>query len=118
MNLFILKSKIHGFKVTNLNKDYIGSITIDENLMKSANILQYEKVSIYNITNGNRFETYAIYGKAGSLCIEINGAAVHKVAKNDKLIIVSYTLMTEEEAKNFTPKIVINQEREGQNERF
>lgn len=102
----VLKSKIHRVRVTHANIDYIGSITIDEDLMDAANLIENEKVSIYNITNGNRLDTYVIKGKRGSGNIGLNGAAARLVAIGDLVIIVSYASMDFEEAKSFKPHII------------
>ena len=107
MNVKLLKSKIHRATVTRSDLNYVGSIGIDENLMDSAGIFNYEKVHVYNITNGERFETYAIREERGSGIIGIYGAAARKVALNDLVIIAAYASMTPEEAKNFQPRIVI-----------
>lgn len=106
MNIEILKSKIHRVAVTVADLNYIGSITIDEDLMDAANLIENERVHIYNITNGNRFETYVIKGERGSGVIGVNGAAARLVAVNDLLIIVSYAQMDFEEAKTFQPAII------------
>ncbi len=106
MFLSILKSKIHRVKVTEANLEYIGSITIDEDLMDASGILSGEKVSVVDNTNGARLETYVIPGKRGSGCICINGAAAHLMHVGDTVIIMAYALMTPEEAKSFKPKIV------------
>ncbi len=106
MNIEILKSKIHRAMVTEADLNYIGSITIDEDLMESVMLIENERVHIYNINNGERFETYVIKGKRGSGTIGVNGAAARKVAKGDLLIIVSYASMDFEEAKTFKPAIV------------
>lgn len=106
MQIEILKSKIHRAIVTHANLHYIGSITIDENLMEAANLIENERVHIYNITNGERFETYVIKGGRGSRTIGINGAAAHKANVNDLVIIVSYCSMDFEEAKTFSPNII------------
>ena len=90
MILNLLKSKIHRARVTEADLHYIGSITIDEELMDSAGLIEYEKVQILNITNGNRLNTYALKGDRGSGCIKINGAAAHHVNVDDLIIIVSY----------------------------
>ena len=102
----VLKSKIHRVTVTEANLDYIGSITIDEALMESANLIENEQVDIYNITNGERFHTYVIKGEHGSGIIGINGAAAHKAHVGDLLIIASYALMDFEEAKGWHPSVV------------
>src|SRR5574344_2863617 len=99
----ILKSKIHRVTVTEACLDYIGSITIDEDLMDAANLIANEKVQIVDNNNGNRFETYVIKGERGSGVICLNGAAAHLVQKGDIVIIMSYALMEFEEAKNFKP---------------
>ena len=102
----VLKSKIHRVTVTEANLDYIGSITIDEALMESANLIENEQVDIYNITNGERFHTYVIKGERGSGIIGINGAAAHKAHVGDLLIIASYAQMDFEEAKGWHPSVV------------
>ena len=106
MLLQILKSKIHRVEVTEANLDYIGSITIDEDLMEASGICAGEKVCVVDNTNGARLETYVIPGKRGSGCICINGAAAHLVHVGDVVIIMAYALMTPEEAKTFVPQIV------------
>lgn len=110
MNIEILKSKIHRATITEADINYIGSITIDENLMEASNIIENERVHIYNITNGERFETYVIKGKRDSGVIGVNGAAARKVQVGDLLIIVSYASMDFEEAGKFTPSIVFPDE--------
>jgi len=109
MLLQILKSKIHRVTVTEANLDYIGSITIDEALMEAANIYAGERVQVVDNTNGARLETYVITGKRGSGCICINGAAAHLMHVGDIVIIMSYALMSPEEAKTFKPAIVFPQ---------
>jgi len=104
--LNLLKSKIHRATVTEADLDYIGSITIDEDLMDSSGIIEYEKVHILNITNGNRLDTYAIKGSRGSGCIKINGAAAHHVNVEDLIIIVSYCQLENHEIKSHKPKIL------------
>ena len=106
MTIEVLKSKIHRATVTKANLNYIGSITIDEELMDAANLIENEKVSIYDITNGNRLDTYVIKGKRQSGVICMNGAAARKVAVYDLIIIVSYAALDFEEAKNFKPRII------------
>ncbi len=106
MILNLLKSKIHRATVTEADLHYIGSITIDEDLMQSSGLIEYEKVEILNITNGNRLGTYVLKGEKGSGCIKINGAAAHHVNVNDLIIIVSYCQLTQKEAKLHKPKIV------------
>jgi aspartate 1-decarboxylase len=110
MNIEVLKSKIHRATITEANLDYIGSITIDEDLMEASNLIEGEKVSIYNITNGERFSTYVIKGERGSGTIGLNGAAARKVALGDLVIIVSYASMDFEEAKNFKASIIFPNE--------
>ncbi len=106
MQRIMLKAKIHRARVTDANLDYEGSITIDEELMDAADILPYEQVQIYNVTNGNRFETYALKGRRGSGVICINGAAAHKATTDDLIIIASYVLLGEEEYTHHRPKLV------------
>ncbi len=106
MNIEILKSKIHKAKVTMADLNYIGSIAIDENLMDASNLIENEKVSVYNITNGERLTTYVIVGERGSGIISLNGAAARKVAINDYVIIVSYASMDFAEAKTYKPHII------------
>lgn len=106
MLLEMLKGKIHRATVKQAELDYVGSITIDENLLKAAGILEYEKVQIVDVNNGNRFETYAIAGEAGSGMICLNGAAARCVSVNDKVIIMAYARMTPEEVKDNPPKVV------------
>jgi aspartate 1-decarboxylase len=107
----MLKGKIHRARVTDANLDYEGSITIDELLMEAADILPYEKVQVLDIDNGARLETYAITGKPGSGEICINGAAARLVSVGDKVIILSYKIVTDEEAKDTKPKLVCVDER-------
>ncbi len=110
MQIEVLKSKIHRVTITEANLHYVGSITIDEDLMDAVGIIEYERVHIYNITNGERLETYVIKGERGSGVICTNGAAAHKAAVGDLVIIVSYASMTMEEAKNHEPRIIITNE--------
>lgn len=102
----MMKSKIHRARVTESNLHYEGSITIDEALMEQADILPYEQVQIYNVTNGERFTTYAIKGERNSGIICINGAAAHKAKKDDLIIIVTYASYDEKELASFQPKKV------------
>lgn len=102
----IVKSKIHRVKVTQADLNYIGSITIDEELIEAAGLFENEKVQIVNINNGERIETYVIKGKRGSGCICLNGAAARKFLPGDLVIIMSYALMTPEEAATFKPKVI------------
>ncbi len=106
MNIEVLKSKIHCARVTEANLNYMGSITIDEDLMNAANLIAGEKVHIVDNNNGERFETYIIKGERGSGCICLNGAAARKVQVNDIVIIMSYASMDFEDAKSFRPSIV------------
>jgi aspartate 1-decarboxylase len=106
----VVKSKIHRVKVTGADLNYIGSITIDEDLMDAANIIEGERVQIVNNNNGERLETYAIPGARGSGEITLNGAAARKVAKGDILILIVYCFMSFEEAKNFKPSLVFPNE--------
>lgn len=110
MQIQVLKSKIHRVKVTGADLNYIGSITIDENLLEASNIIEGEKVSIVNINNGERFETYAIKGQRNSGEITLNGPAARKVQKDDIIIIISYATLEFEEAKTFTPWIIFPNE--------
>jgi aspartate 1-decarboxylase len=103
----ILKSKIQRAVVTETNIDYDGSLTVDESLLKEADLVPFEQVHVYNISNGERFVTYIIKGEKDSGVIGVNGAAVHKASAGDLLIIASYTLMDEEEISFFLPKIVL-----------
>ena len=105
----VLKSKIHRVTVTEADLDYIGSITIDSNMVEAANMIENERGDIYNITNGERFSTYVIKGEPGSGVIGINGAAAHKAHVGDLLIIASYAMMDFEEAKKHTPTVIFPQ---------
>lgn len=107
MLLEFLHSKIHRATVTDANLNYVGSITIDETLLKAANIKVGQKVDILDVNNGERFQTYVIKGAADSGQICLNGAAARKVQPGDKVIIVSYAYFTPEEADNFEPTVVI-----------
>lgn len=106
MYIEICKSKIHRVTVTGADLQYVGSITIDEDLMDAANLIENEKVQIVNINNGERFETYVIRGKRKSGDIILNGPAARKVAVGDVIIIVSYATIDFEEAKSFKPWII------------
>ncbi len=110
MQIHVVKSKIHRVKVTGADLNYIGSITIDEDLMDAANIIQGEKVQIVNNNNGERLETYAIPGPRNSGEITLNGAAARRVAPGDVLILITYALMELEEAKTFKPALVFPDE--------
>jgi aspartate 1-decarboxylase len=105
MQIQVLKSKIHRATVTDADINYVGSITIDEALMNASNLIEFEKVQVLNINNGERIETYVIKGKKGSGVICLNGAAARKFLSNDLVIIASYALMDFEEAKTFKPGI-------------
>lgn len=106
MELTLLKSKLHRVTVTHAELDYEGSCAIDDNLLHAANIREYEQLHIYNITNGERFTTYAIRAEAGSGIISINGAAAHKARTGDLLIICTYAGFTEVEASLHKPQLV------------
>jgi aspartate 1-decarboxylase len=106
MLIEILKSKIHRVTVTEANLNYIGSITIDEDLIDAANIIENEKVQVLDLNNGERFETYVIKGERGSGTICLNGAAARKVLAGDIILIMSYASMEFEEAKKFHPSII------------
>jgi aspartate 1-decarboxylase len=106
MFIEVVKSKIHNVRVTEANLYYIGSITIDEDLMDAANIIENEKVQIVNINNGERLETYVIKGERGSGAVCLNGAAARKAIAGDVVIIISYASMDLKEAKSFKPSIV------------
>lgn len=106
----VLKSKLHMVTVTEANINYMGSITIDEDLMDAAGLIAGEKVQVVNNNNGERFETYVIRGQRGSGCICLNGAAARKVLVGDTVIIMSYALMDLEEARSFKPYVVFPKE--------
>ncbi|QUB94396.1 aspartate 1-decarboxylase [Prevotella denticola] len=110
MQIEVLKSKLHCATVTEANLHYMGSITIDEDLLDAANMIAGEKVQIVNNNNGERFETYIIKGERGSGCVCLNGAAARKAVVGDVVIIISYALMDFEEAKTFKPTIVFPKE--------
>lgn len=110
MKIEVVKSKIHRVKVTGADLNYIGSITIDEDLMDAANIIRGEKVQIVNNNNGERLETYAIPGPRGSGELTLNGAAARKVAVGDILILITYAWMGVDEAKAFNPSLVFPNE--------
>lgn len=107
MLLTMFKAKLHRATVTDANINYVGSITIDQDLMEKAGILCGEKVQVVNLNNGERFETYTILGEPGSGEICLNGAAARLVQPSDKVIIIAYAMMTPEEAKTFEPNILI-----------
>lgn len=110
MQIEVLKSKIHRVTVTEAYLHYMGSITIDEDLMEAAGLIENEKVQVVNINNGERLSTYVIKGKRGSGVICMNGPAARKAQVGDVVIIISYALMDFEEAKSFTPKVVFPKE--------
>ncbi len=110
MQIQVVKSKIHRVKVTGAELNYIGSITIDEELMEAANIIQGEKVQIVNNDNGERLDTYVIPGPRNSGEITLNGAAARKVSVGDTLILITYAFMSIEEAKSFKPSLVFPDE--------
>ncbi|HLN94357.1 MULTISPECIES: aspartate 1-decarboxylase [unclassified Flavobacterium] len=112
MQIQVVKSKIHRVTVTGADLNYIGSITIDEALMDAANIIEGEKVSIVNINNGERLETYVIKGNRNSGEITLNGPAARKVQKGDIIIIISYGILEFEEAKSFRPSLVFPNEKD------
>ncbi|MBW4361132.1 aspartate 1-decarboxylase [Flavobacterium taihuense] len=112
MHIQVVKSKIHRVRVTGADLNYIGSITIDEALLEASNIIEGEKVSIVNINNGERFDTYAIVGEKNSGIITLNGPAARKVQKDDIIIIISYASLEFEEAKTFKPWIVFPNEKD------
>jgi aspartate 1-decarboxylase len=107
MQRFMLKSKLHRATVTDADLHYEGSISIDEGLMEAAEIIPYEKVAIYDVSNGERFTTYAIKGERGSGVICLNGAAARKVSRGDLIIIATYVLMDDADAKSWSPKCVL-----------
>ena len=110
MQIEVLKSKIHRVKITEANLHYIGSITIDEDLMDAVNIIENEKVQVLDIDNGERLETYVIRGTRGTGMICMNGPAARRINVGDTVIIISYALMEFEEAKKFKPHIIFPKE--------
>jgi aspartate 1-decarboxylase len=110
MQIEVLKSKIHRVTVTECDLNYIGSITIDENLIEAANMIVGEKIQVLNINNGERLDTYIIKGKKNSGEIILNGPAARKVQKGDKIIIISYARMSMEEAKIYNPTLIFPDE--------
>ena len=109
MNLTMLYSKIHRASVSGANLNYVGSITIDSALMQAAGLIEGQKVDIVNINNGERFSTYVITGKSGDMCL--NGAAARKVQVGDKIIVMAYAQFSQEELKNYEPKVVLVDEK-------
>ena len=110
MQIQILKSKIHRAVITEANLNYVGSLTLDEDLMDAANLIEHEKIQVVNVNNGERLETYIIKGKKGSGIVCLNGPAARKGAAGDIVIVISYALMDFEEAKKFNPTIVFPKE--------
>jgi aspartate 1-decarboxylase len=106
MTIEVLKSKIHRCTVTEANLNYVGSCTIDEDLLDAANMIEYEKIQIVNVNNGERLETYIIKGKRGSGVICMNGPAARKVMTGDVIVIMSYAQMSMEEAKSYKPAVI------------
>ena len=107
MKRILLKSKIHRATVTEANLEYEGSVTIDTDLLEAADIVEHERVEIYNITSGTRLATYAIRGEAGSGTVCINGAAAHLVSPGDLVIIVSYAEYSDDELENHVPQVIL-----------
>ena len=107
MKRIMLKAKIHHAQVTETNVDYEGSLSLDEELMEAADMLPYEKVHVYNVSNGERFSTYLIKAEKGSGKVGVFGAAAHRARVGHKLIVVSYVILDEEETDFFMPKILI-----------
>jgi aspartate 1-decarboxylase len=110
MLIEVLKSKIHRAVITEANLNYVGSLTLDEDLMDAANMIENEKIQVVNVNNGERIETYIIKGKRGSGTVCLNGPAARKGAVGDVIIVISYATMDFEEAKKFTPAIVFPKE--------
>ena len=110
MQIEILKSKVHRAVITEANLNYIGSLTLDEDLMDAANMIENEKITVVNANNGERLETYLIKGKRGSGVVCLNGPAARKGSEGDVVIIISYALMDFEEAKKFKPSVVFPKE--------
>jgi aspartate 1-decarboxylase len=106
MQIEILKSKVHRAVITEANLNYVGSLTLDEDLMDAANMIENEKIQVVNVNNGERIETYLIKGKRGSGVVCLNGPAARKGAEGDIVIIISYASMDFEEAKTFKPSII------------
>jgi aspartate 1-decarboxylase len=110
MQIEILKSKVHRAVITEANLNYVGSLTLDEDLMDAANMIENEKITVVNANNGERLETYLIKGKRGSGVVCLNGPAARKGNEGDVIIIISYAHMDFEEAKNFKPSVVFPKE--------
>lgn len=111
MQRFMLKSKLHRATVTDADLHYEGSISIDENLLEAADIIPYEKVAIYNVSNGERFTTYAIVGPRGSGVFCLNGAAARKASKGDIIIVATYVMVDDAEIREWKPKCVLLDEK-------
>lgn len=111
MTIEVLRTKIHRITVTEANVDYIGSITLDEDLIDAAGLVEGEKVQVLNVNNGNRLETYVIKGARGSRQVCMNGPAALRVAVGDVVIVISYAQMSLEEARTFRPRIIFPDER-------
>ena len=111
MHLTLLKAKLHRACVTHAELDYEGSCAIDDDMLQMAGIREYEQIQIYNLTNGERFETYAIRAEAGSKVISVNGAAAHKVSAGDLVIIAAFGWMKDEEAEAWKPHVVFVDDR-------
>jgi aspartate 1-decarboxylase len=110
MQIQILKSKVHRAVITEANLNYVGSLTLDEDLMDAANMIEHEKIQIVNVNNGERIETYLIKGKRGSGVVCLNGPAARKGAEGDVVIVISYAIMDFEEAKKHNPVVVFPKE--------
>lgn len=110
MEIEVLKSKVHRAVITEANLNYVGSLTLDEDLMEAANLIENEKIQVVNVNNGERIETYIIKGKRGSGVVCLNGPAARKGAEGDIVIIISYANMDFEEAKTFKPWIIFPKE--------
>lgn len=110
MRIEILKSKVHRVVITEANLNYVGSLTLDEDLMDAANMIEHEKIQVVNVNNGERIETYLIKGKRGSGVVCLNGPAARKGAEGDIVIVISYAAMDFEEAKTFKPTVIFPKE--------
>lgn len=110
MQIQILKSKIHRAVITEANLNYVGSLTLDEDLMDAANMIEHEKIQVVNVNNGERIETYIIKGARGSGVVCLNGPAARKGAEGDIVIVISYALLDFEEAKKFKPTVIFPKE--------
>ena len=110
MQIQLLKSKIHRAVITEANLNYVGSLTLDEDLMEAAHLMEHEKIQVVNVNNGERLETYIIKGARGSGIVCLNGPAARKGATGDIIIVISYALMEIEEAKKFTPTVIFPKE--------